>query len=145
MELFKTQNFNKISELHLKFFSLKSSQNVQKLEFLEKKMFFFGKKLVFFSKTANFGKVFMNCISNCIFAQEFSKRWKVVFFLQRKVECSTYLLAKFQKQSTWLISSRICTKSFYCPRILKFFRNWPFLEKKIDHLKKKRFKTFEIA
>ena len=50
---------------------------------------------------------------------------------------------KFQKQRTWLISSRICTKKIHCPRILKTFRIWPFLEKKIDRsLEKKTFQNF---
>ena len=68
---------------------LKNSQNVQKLEFLEKKCFFSGKELVFFfRKTANFGNSFKECIWNCKNAPEFSKLSKLVSFRKKKIECS---------------------------------------------------------
>ena len=116
---------------------LRSSQNVQNLDFLEE--VFFAEKSLICSKIANFGNFFIECISNCNIAQEFSKRSKLVFYLGIKIVCSKKILASFQKQKSSLVSSRMFTKSYYRPRTLKIFRIWPFSVKQIDRLKKKRF------
>ena len=71
------------------------------------------------SKIANFGNFFIECVSNCNIAQEFSKRSKLVFYLGKKIVCSKKILANFQKQKSFLVSSRKCTKSYYCSSILK--------------------------
>ena len=95
-----------------------------------------------FLKIANFGNFFIECISNCIIAQEFSKLSKLVFYLGKKIVCSKKILASFQKHKSFLISSRMCTKIYYCPRTLKTFRFWPSLEKEIEILKKNHFELF---
>ena len=124
---------------------LRSSQNVQNLDFSEEKKFFFAEKNLICSKIANFGNFFIECISNCNIAQEFSKRSKLVFYLGIKIVCSKKILASFQKQKSSLVSSRMFTKSYYRPRTLKIYRIWPFSEKQIDRLKKNVLKTFQNA
>ena len=99
LEFFKNAKNRKIfqnaSQTVLK---LRSSQNVQNLEFLEQKMFFFRKKAWFFRKIANFVNFFIECILNCIIAQEFSKLSKLIFYLGKKMVCSKKILGSFQKQ-----------------------------------------------
>ena len=84
----------------------------------EKKMFPFGEKAWLFQKPLSVAIFFIECISNCPMAQRFSKGTKLAFFW-RKIVFSKKILASFQKQQTLLISSRMCTKSYYCPRYLK--------------------------
>ena len=59
------------------------------LDFLEKNMFFSAKKFDFSEKkNANFANFLIECISNCIIAQENLKTLRNGFFLKKKIECS---------------------------------------------------------
>ena len=77
------------------------------------------------------------------------KTFEYGFLSGKKYSMLKKFIANFQKQKSFLVSSRKCTKSYYCPRTLKTFRIWPFLEKQIDRLKKKTFwklsKTLNFA
>ena len=120
----------------------RSSQNVQTLDFLEEKKFFFAEKSLICSKIAIFGNFSIECISNCNIAQEFSKRSKLVFYLGKKIVCSKKILANFQKQKSFLVSSRKCTKSYYCSSILKtqILAFYGKTDRSLE--KKKRFENF---
>ena len=99
LEYFKNAEFQqKTSNASRNVLMLRSSQNVQNLDFLEEKTFFFAKKLDFFRKTSHFSNFFIECISNFIIAQELSKLSKLVFYLEKKIVCSKKVLASFWKQ-----------------------------------------------
>ena len=82
------------------------------------------------------------------FCSRVLKTIKTCFFSAKEIEYSKNILEKIQKQRTGLFSSRICTKSIHCPRILKTFRIWTFLRKIDRSLKKnvlKLSKTINFA
>ena len=98
LDFFKNANLQKkLLSASRNVLMLRSSQNIRDLDFLEGKMFF-GKKACFFRKIAYFGNFFIECISYCNIAQEFSKLSKPVFYLGKKTVCSKKILASFQKQ-----------------------------------------------
>ena len=84
MEFFKTEKFNKISKMHLKFFSLKSSQNVEN-------WFFFCKKRWNVQKTASqnwksneHGYFHLQHVPKDFTADEFSKLSEFGLFWKNK-------------------------------------------------------------
>ena len=108
----------------------------------------FWKKSFIFSKIAHFGKILKN-VSRIIFLLKNSQNVQnLFFFCKKKIECWQNILEKFQKQWTWLISSRISTKVFTAREFSKLSEFGLFWKNRLTTWKKnvlKLSKTLNFA
>ena len=97
LEFFKTQNFNKISRMHLNFFLLKSSQNVQKLVFSGNKDVFLEKNLIF-RKSLTLAKFLWIA-------------FRIVFLLKSSQNVENWFFFSAKKDRMFKIPPRIISKT----------------------------------
>ena len=126
------QNFWNSSQI---FFCLRVLKTFKNWIFWKKRWFFLKK--TWFFENRQLWQSFYELHFELYFCWRVLKTLKTGFSSAEKDS-----LAKFQKQWTRLSSSRTCTKSFYCPRILKLSEFGLFWKNK-QITWKRRFKTFE--